>query len=140
MDRYNPNIEDMIQAQQEHPLFDDFWKQRQVPLSQIKTPLLTCASWSTQGLHNRGSFEGFKQAASEEKWLYVHGRKEWESYYARVNLERQKSFFDFYLKEAATIGKIRLMSYMKLEINFIKANSNQRQRSLYLTQNIHHCI
>ena len=42
----NPNIEDMIQAQQEHPLFDDFWKQRQVPLSQIKTPLLTCASWS----------------------------------------------------------------------------------------------
>ncbi|HDE6614306.1 TPA: CocE/NonD family hydrolase [Staphylococcus aureus] len=95
----NPNIEDMIQAQQEHPLFDDFWKQRQVPLSQIKTPLLTCASWSTQGLHNRGSFEGFKQAASEEKWLYVHGRKEWESYYARENLERQKSFFDFYLKE-----------------------------------------
>lgn len=71
----NPNIEDLIQAQQEHPLFDDFWKQRQVPLSQIKTPLLTCASWSTQGLHNRGSFEGFKQAASEEKWLYVHGRK-----------------------------------------------------------------
>lgn len=89
----------MIQAQQEHPLFDDFWKQRQVPLSQIKTPLLTCASWSTQGLHNRGSFEGFKQAASEEKWLYVHGRKEWESYYARENLECQKSFFDFYLKE-----------------------------------------
>ncbi len=34
----NPNIEDMIQAQQEHPLFNDFWKQRQVPLSQIKTP------------------------------------------------------------------------------------------------------
>ncbi len=36
-------------------------------IAQIKTPLLTCASWSTQGLHNRGSFEGFKQAASEEK-------------------------------------------------------------------------
>ena len=53
----NPNIEDLIQAQQEHPLFDDFWKQRQVPLSQIKTPLLTCASWSTQGLHNRGSLK-----------------------------------------------------------------------------------
>ncbi len=51
------------------------WKRHQVQLSQIKTPLLTCASWSTQGLHNRGSFEGFKQAVSEEKWLYVHGRK-----------------------------------------------------------------
>lgn len=95
----NPNIEDLIQAQKDHPLFDDFWKQRQAPLHQIKTPILACASWSTQGLHNRGSFEGFKQASSEDKWLYIHGRKEWESYYARENLERQKAFFDYYLKE-----------------------------------------
>ena len=89
----------MIQAQQEHPLFDDFWKQRQVPLSQIKTPLLTCASWSTQGLHNRGSFEGFKQAASEEKWLYVHGRKEWESYYAREISNAKNHSLIFTLKK-----------------------------------------
>ena len=68
-------------------------------MHQIKTPLLACASWSTQGLHNRGSFEDFKQASSEDKWLYIHGRKEWESYYARENLERQKAFFDYYLKE-----------------------------------------
>ncbi|COE35145.1 MULTISPECIES: CocE/NonD family hydrolase [Staphylococcus] len=95
----NPNIEDLVQAQKDHPLFDDYWKQRQAPLHQIKTPLLACASWSTQGLHNRGSFEGFKQASSEDKWLYIHGRKEWESYYARENLERQKAFFDYYLKE-----------------------------------------
>lgn len=95
----NPNIEGLIQAQQDHPLFDDFWKQRQAPLSNITTPLLTCASWSTQGLHNRGSFEGFKQASSKDKWLYIHGRKEWESYYARENLERQREFFDYYLKE-----------------------------------------
>ena len=111
-----------------------------MPLSQIKTPLLTCASWSTQGLHNRGSFEGFKQAASEEKWLYVHGRKEWESYYAREISNAKNHSLIFTLKKKITIGKIRLMSYMKLEINFIKANSNQRQRSLYLTQNIHHCF
>lgn len=95
----NPNIEDLIQAQKDHSLFDDFWKQRQAPLHQIKTPILACASWSTQGLHNHGSFEGFKQASSEDKWLYIHGRKEWESYYARENLERQKAFFDYYLKE-----------------------------------------
>lgn len=95
----NPNIEDLIQAQKDHPLFDSFWKQRQAPLANITTPLLTCASWSTQGLHNRGTFEGFKQASSDNKWLYVHGRKEWESYYSRENLERQKEFFDYYLKE-----------------------------------------
>ena len=69
-----------------------------MPLSQIKTPLLTCASWFTQGLHNRGSFEGFKQAASEENGYMCMDVKR-ESYYARENLERQKSFFDCYLKE-----------------------------------------
>ena len=94
----NENIEDLIKAQREHPMFDSFWKARQVPLSQITTPLLTCASWSTQGLHNRGSFEGFKQVSSKEKWLFVHGRKEWETYYSRAALERQKAFFDYYLK------------------------------------------
>ena len=67
----------MIQAQQEHPLFDDFWKQRQVPLSQIKTPLLTCASWFyTRFAQPVALLKDLKQAASEEKWLYVHGRKE----------------------------------------------------------------
>ncbi|MEJ7438011.1 acyl esterase, partial [Staphylococcus warneri] len=45
------------------------------------------------------TFEGFKQANSVNKWLYVHGRKEWESYYARENLEKQKLFFDYYLKK-----------------------------------------
>ena len=92
-----------------------------MPLSQIKTPLLTCASWSTQGLHNRGSFEGFKQAASEEKWLYVHGRKEWESYYAR---------------EISNAKNHSLILPKKIEFSdFIKAKA-----SAYLTQNIHHCI
>ena len=95
----NPNIEGLIQAQKDHTLFDSYWKARQVPLPQIRIPLFTCASWSTQGLHNRGTFEGFKQASSVNKWLYVHGRKEWESYYARENLEKQKLFFDYYLKK-----------------------------------------
>ena len=95
----NPNIEGLIQAQKDHTLFDSYWKAHQVPLPQIRIPLFTCASWSTQGLHNRGTFEGFKQASSVNKWLYVHGRKEWESYYARENLEKQKLFFDYYLKK-----------------------------------------
>ncbi|KON68875.1 acyl esterase [Peribacillus butanolivorans] len=94
----NKDNEDMREGQKEHPLFDDYWKNRQVKLSDIKVPMLVCASWSTQGLHNRGTFEGFKQASSEDKWLYVHGRKEWETYYARESLELQKKFFDYFLK------------------------------------------
>ena len=93
------NPDDMYGASLgEHHFFDEYWEERQAKLWDIKVPMLVCASWSTMGLHNRGSFEGFKQAASEDKWLYVHGRKEWEMYYRRENLEMQKQFFDYYLK------------------------------------------
>ncbi|PHK48704.1 CocE/NonD family hydrolase [Staphylococcus edaphicus] len=92
------DIEDLKAAQQNHPHFDDYWKGKQANLSAIQIPMFVCASWSTQGLHNRGTFEGFKQASSTEKWLKIHGRKEWETYYARESLEQQKDFFDYYLK------------------------------------------
>lgn len=91
-------VEDLTETAKKHPLFDEYWEQNMPDLAAIKTPMLVCASWSTVGLHSRGSFEGFKQASSEDKWLVVHGRKEWESYYAREALELQKSFFDYYLK------------------------------------------
>ncbi|MBS6509225.1 MAG: CocE/NonD family hydrolase [Paraclostridium bifermentans] len=92
-------VEDMAQTQKEHPLMDEYWEKNMPNLSDIKTPMLVCAGWATVGLHNRGSFEGFKKASSRDKWLVVHGRKEWETYYSRESLELQKSFFDYYLKE-----------------------------------------
>jgi len=94
----NNTVEAMVAAQKEHPMLDEHWEEREVKLSDIKVPMLVCASWSTQGLHCRGTFEGFKQASSKDKWLMVHGRKEWETYYLRESLEQQKDFFDYFLK------------------------------------------
>jgi predicted acyl esterase len=90
--------EDSIAEQNNRPLMDDFWRAKHPDLSNIKTAILAVASWATAGLHTRGSVEGFKQASSENKWLYSHGRKEWETYYAREGLEMQKRFFDCFLK------------------------------------------
>ena len=92
-------VEPLIIMQRQHPLFDEYWNTKQAKLSQIKVPMFVGASWSTQGLHNRGTLEGFKQSSSRDKWLEVHGRKEWEYYYSREVLERQKRFFDYFLKE-----------------------------------------
>jgi len=94
----NNKVEDMVTAQKEHPLIDKYWEEREVDLTKIQVPMLVCASWSTQGLHCRGTFEGFKKASSKNKWLLVHGRKEWETYYLRESLELQKDFFDYFLK------------------------------------------
>ena len=90
--------EDSIAEQNNRPLMDEFWRAKHPDLTNIKTAIFAVASWATAGLHTRGSVEGFKQASSENKWLYGHGRKEWETYYAREGLEIQKRFFDCFLK------------------------------------------
>lgn len=68
------------------------------PLENIDVPALICGSWSDQGLHTRGSFEGFARIASRHKWLYTHGGYKWEEYYSPEALEWQKSFLDHFLK------------------------------------------
>ncbi|MFH1032160.1 MAG: CocE/NonD family hydrolase [Chloroflexota bacterium] len=91
-------VEDLTSMQKEHPLFDEYWEGKKANLSEIKVPMYAGVGWATQGLHNRGTIEGFRQSASKYKWLEVHGRKEWEYYYGREVLERQKRFFDYFLK------------------------------------------
>jgi putative CocE/NonD family hydrolase len=85
-------------GQRAHPLFDAYWQERTGNLADIRVPIYVCASWSTQGMHNRGTIDGFRQSSSAHKWIEIHGRKEWEVYYAREQLERQKRFFDYFLK------------------------------------------
>jgi putative CocE/NonD family hydrolase len=80
----------------EHPLFDDYWKSKNADLSKITVPAFVVASWADQGLHLRGTLEGFKQIASKDKWLRVHGRKKWQDYY--LHAEKLRQFFDKFLK------------------------------------------
>ena len=117
-----------------------FWKQRQVPLSQIKTPLLTCASWSTQGLHNRGSLKDLNKLHLKKNGYMCMDVKSGKVTTLEKISNAKKSFFDFYLKEENNDWKDTPHVIYEVRDQFIKANSNQRQRSLYLTQNIHHCI
>ena len=90
--------EKIIEAQATRPLMDEFWDGKRVRLENITVPAYIVAGWATQGLHTRGSIEGYKRIASTEKWLEAHGRKEWETYYTREALERQRRFFDCFLK------------------------------------------
>lgn len=69
-----------------------------IHLNTIKVPALICATWSDQGLHSRGSFEGYKQILSEKKWLFTHGRQKWSVFYSDEALKFQKDFFDYFLK------------------------------------------
>jgi uncharacterized protein len=91
-------VEDFVGMALRHPLFDDYWASKNADLSKITVPAFIVASWSDHGLHTRGTLEGFKQIASKDKWLMVHGRKKWNTFHEQENMERQRQFFDKFLK------------------------------------------
>ena len=66
--------------------------------SKVTVPLLSAANWGGQGLHPRGNFEGFVRAASQQKWLEVHGIEHWTHFYTDYGVALQKRFFDHFLK------------------------------------------
>jgi len=87
---------------EDHPLFDEYWQSWVPDLGNITVPAYVMASWPDHGLHTRGTLLGFEKLGSTEKWLDIHGRKKWEYYYSRESLERQRRFYDYYLKDIDT--------------------------------------
>jgi predicted acyl esterase len=81
-----------------HPLMDDWYRQRNPDWSNVNVPMLTSANWGGQGLHPRGNFEAFTQAASEQKWLEAHGLEHWTHFYTDYGVGLQKRFFGHFLK------------------------------------------
>lgn len=81
---------------------DQFWQSRMPDWSKVKTPFLSAANWGGQGLHPRGNFEAFTRAASEQKWLEVHGIEHWTHFYTNYGLALQKKFMGHFLKGEKT--------------------------------------
>jgi predicted acyl esterase len=81
----------------DQPLDGQFHRDRSANWPEITVPLLTAANWGGQGLHTRGNFEGFTQAASARKWLEVHGLEHWTHFYTDYGVDLQKRFFACFL-------------------------------------------
>ena len=81
-----------------HPLDDAYHRSRSPDWSKVVVPLLSTANWGGQGLHPRGNFEAFVRAASERKWLEVHGIEHWTEFYTDYGVALQKRFFGHFLK------------------------------------------
>jgi predicted acyl esterase len=92
------NRGDIEQELIDHRFADDYYKERSADLSRVNVPLLSAANWGGQALHNRGNFNGYINAGSEQKWLEVHGGEHWTIYYTDYGRELQRRFFDWFLK------------------------------------------
>jgi predicted acyl esterase len=86
-----------------HPLHDAYWRSKEIALEQITAPAWVVASWADQGLHTRGTLEGYRRIGSRQKWLKVHGRKKWRYYYQPDSLSRQHDFFSHFLRRPGKI-------------------------------------
>jgi predicted acyl esterase len=92
------NRSDFPQDVRQHPLDDEWFRARTPDWSKIDVPFLSAANWGGQGLHPRGNFEAFTQAAAGQKWLEVHGDAHWTHFYTNYGLSLQKRFFEHFLK------------------------------------------
>ena len=105
-------LENLRQDQMEHERCDEVWKPRIPALSAITVPALICASFSDQNLHSGGSFRGFQQISSSQKWLYTHRSGKWAAFYSEEALDYQCRFFDHFLLGAQngmdTLPAVRL--------------------------------
>ena len=81
-----------------HPMIDSYHEERSAIWENITLPFLSSGNWGGQGLHLRGNTEGFTRAASENKWLEMHGLEHWTEFYTDYGVKLQKKFFDYYLK------------------------------------------
>ncbi len=81
-----------------HPLDDEYYKGRSADWSKVTVPLLSPANWAGFGLHPRGNFEGFTDAASTQKWLEAHPGRHEEWFYLPYGMDLQKRFLDHFLK------------------------------------------
>lgn len=100
-----------------HPLYDAYWQSKECDLKAIEVPAFVVASWADQGLHTRGTLEAYKQMASSQKWLEVHGRKKWYYYYEPANVEKQRAFFNQFLKGETTWQRPKVMIEVRERAN-----------------------
>lgn len=91
------NIEDLLTMMARHPLFDAYWDTKAAGLQEIEVPAYIAASW-TNLLHTAGTFRGWREIASKDKWLRIHNTHEWTDYYTPEHVEDLRRFFDRYLK------------------------------------------
>lgn len=80
------------------PLDGEWYRSRSPDWSKVTVPFLSAANWAGFGLHPRGNFEAFTQAASKQKWLECHPGRHEEWFYLDQGIALQKRFLDFFLK------------------------------------------
>lgn len=91
-------VEDMEAGMRNHPTFDEYWQCRVADWAAVEVPTYAVSEFPNN-LHLRGTVEAWRAIGSTDKFLDLRGDKEWEGFYKPESVDRQRAFFDRYLKE-----------------------------------------
>ncbi|KAI5922120.1 Alpha/Beta hydrolase protein [Camillea tinctor] len=116
--------EDHAVASLEHPTFDEYWQSKVVDWSKIDVAAFSITGWSSLGLHLRGTIEAWKQFSSKNKYLLVHGGREWSEFYNEGNIRKQRLFWNRYLKNES--NEVDIWSRVRFDIRISHDRSIQR--------------
>ena len=89
-------IDDMGGMAERYPLMNGYWADKIPDFSKVVVPAYVTAGWNH--FHLRGSVNGWRKIASEQKWLRAHREFEWPDFYSSTYLPELKMFFDRYCK------------------------------------------
>jgi len=123
------------------PLRDDWWRGLVPALPEITVPALICGSFSDNNLHTRGSFRGWEQIASADRFLYTHRGGKWLTFYSPEARATQLAFFDRYLRGRDVPAPPRIRLEVRESRDIVRSVRNETQwpldgtewRALYLT-------
>lgn len=89
--------EDLVAEAERHPLMNALWESKRARLQDITVPAYIVASYSNS-IHTPGTFRGWREIRSKEKWLRIHNNMEWPDYNEEASRNDLRRFFDHYLK------------------------------------------
>ncbi|KAI8648476.1 PepX-C domain-containing protein [Fusarium sp. Ph1] len=92
----NNYVEDSPRMYLNGTFYNKYWKNWTPQLSNITIPAYVVAS-NTNLVHTHGTFDGFHNILSKNKWLRVRNSHEWPDFYQQEHTEELRMFFDRYL-------------------------------------------
>jgi predicted acyl esterase len=101
-DELKKNRVDIRSAFKKSPLRDESWKKRSCNLDKVSIPFIAAGNWFSSGSFSRGNAMGFRDAASNNKWLEMHIGSHFVEFYNEDSRAMQKQFLDYWLKGIET--------------------------------------
>ncbi|KAF1354059.1 Alpha/Beta hydrolase protein [Delphinella strobiligena] len=91
-------IESFREMYKRHALANKWWNDKRPDMSKISIPTYMTGTW-TNSMHGMGVIRGWREVATDKKWLRWHATQEWRDLWGSQQAKDELlQFFDFYLK------------------------------------------